>query len=237
MHWTKNVFVLVLLLLAGCAQVPKESVELSVTVGRDIEQLHQAHANTITILYKRMREDVNRFIDDVYTPYAIKEAINKDRARLNSGGVSFIKMINAGLSKSASPYAQDDAIGAMRLLVTELHTSVERQRVSLLEPLNQQETVLLKSVNRSYLAVHQANSIVTGHLASVVKVHDAQNEILNEIGIQADIRSIMSEEIANASEEIAAIANASTNEFEKLGGSKGAADKLQAIVDKLNINN
>lgn len=41
----KFIFLGVLLLFVwpGCAQVPKESVELSVTVGRDLAEVHRSH--------------------------------------------------------------------------------------------------------------------------------------------------------------------------------------------------
>ncbi|MGF1749649.1 hypothetical protein [Vibrio cionasavignyae] len=221
--------------LAGCAQVPTQSVELSATVGRDIEKMHKAHVQTITILYSRMRADVNKFVDDVYTPYAIKEAIKKDRNRLAEGKLSFIDMISVGFAEDASTKQQEKALGAMKVLVSNVTKSVERQRKLLLDNLNGQENELLKSTNRSYLAIHQANSIVTGHLASVVKVHDAQENLLNEVGIEADIDEYIATKLAKASDEIAEFTNKSKKEIDDMGGVEGAQAKLQDTINKLSI--
>jgi hypothetical protein len=48
--------ILCLLLYTGCAQVPKQSVELSATVGRDIAQVYKAHRELVVILYPPQRE-------------------------------------------------------------------------------------------------------------------------------------------------------------------------------------
>ncbi|GEA20349.1 hypothetical protein [Vibrio harveyi] len=224
-----------LVLLSGCTQVPIQSVELSATVGRDIEKMHKAHVQTISILYSRMKADVNEFIDDVYMPYAIKEAIKKDRIRQANGSVSFIDMISKGLSASANTKQQEEAIGAMEILVSQVTRSVERQRKLLLDNLNDQERTLLTSTNRSYLAIHQANSIVTGHLSSVAQVHEVQNELLSEVGIETDVGNFIATKLAKASDEIADLTNKSQKELDDIGGVEGAKKKLQSAIEKLDI--
>ncbi|MEZ8335859.1 MULTISPECIES: hypothetical protein [Vibrio] len=226
---------IVVVLLVGCVQAPTQSVELAVTVGRDIEKMHSAHTQTISILYSRMRADVNEFIDDVYMPYAIKEAIKKDRIRQASGKTSFIDMISKGLSASSSSKQQELAIGAMEVLVSQVTQSVDRQRKLLLDNLNGQERDLLASTNRSYLAIHQANSIVTGHLSSIAKVHETQNELLSEIGIETDVNNFIATKLAIASDEIAELTNKSQKELDDIGGVEGAKEKLQNAIEKLNI--
>lgn len=221
--------------LTGCAQVPTQSVELSATVGRDIEKMHQAHVQTITILYSRMKADVNEFIDNVYMPYAIKEAIKKDRVRLANGQTSFINIISNGLSTEASSEQQEQAIGAMEILVSNVTQSVDRQRKLLLDNLNGQERELLASVNRSYLVIHQANSIVTGHLASIAKVHEAQNELLSEVGVEADVGRYIATKLAKASDEIAELSKNSQKKLDEIGGVEGVREKLQGAIEKLTI--
>lgn len=221
--------------LAGCAQVPTQSVELSATVGRDIERMHNAHVQTISILYSRMRNDVNEFIDEVYMPYAIKEAIKKDRVRLANGQTSFIEIISTGLSTEANSKQQEQAVGAMEILVSKVTKSVDKQRKLLLDKLNGQERELLDSTRRSYLAIHQANSIVTGHLASIAKVHEAQNELLNEIGIESDLDGYIATKLAKASDDIAELSKKGETGLDEIGGVEGAKEKLQDVIETLNI--
>ena len=231
----RTLLLVLLGVLGGCSQVPTQSVELSATVGRDIEKMHKSHVQTISILYSRMRYDVNEFIDNVYTPYAIRESIKKDRVRLQNGHTSFIRMISNGLSTDASSEQQEQAIGAMEILVINVTKSVDRQRKQLLDNLNAQERELLASTNRSYLAIHQANSIVTGHLASIAQVHDAQNELLSEIGIESDVGGYIATKLSKASDEIAELSKKSEKELNGIGGVEGARAKLQDSIDKLNF--
>ncbi|MEK7477732.1 MAG: hypothetical protein AAB152_19100 [Candidatus Coatesbacteria bacterium] len=60
-----------ILLSAGCASTPKESVELSATIGRDLEAVHTSHRELAKLLYARMKQDVNTFVDTKYAPWQI----------------------------------------------------------------------------------------------------------------------------------------------------------------------
>ncbi|MCC4820710.1 hypothetical protein LMH81_29770, partial [Vibrio lentus] len=100
----------------------------------------------------------------------------------------------------------------------------DRQRKLLLDNLNGQERDLLASTNRSYLAIHQANSIVTGHLSSIAKVHETQNELLSEIGIETDVNNFIATKLAIASDEIAELTNKSQKELDDIGGVEGAKE-------------
>jgi hypothetical protein len=71
-----------------------------------------------------------------------------------------------------------------------------------LQPIQQQYTVLLANINTSYDQIHYANSIVTGHLASVVEVHDTQNEILEKVDLK-DYRTKVGVNASTLSSDIA----------------------------------
>ena len=48
----KSIFFLILLLFTtSCSQIPKESVELSATVGRDLSEMHSAHSELVVLYY------------------------------------------------------------------------------------------------------------------------------------------------------------------------------------------
>jgi hypothetical protein len=81
---TASIRIIGLLFIAGCAQVPKESVELSATVGRDIAELHEVHRETARLLFRQMRDDVNQFVDEVYRPYIISSQMEDQQLRANS---------------------------------------------------------------------------------------------------------------------------------------------------------
>lgn len=172
-------------LIISCAQVPKEAVELSTTVGRDIAIVHNAHREMALILYGRIKDDVNRFVDDVYAPYQISKLLLAEEGDFRTGNTDNIFAgLDAALKNPGSAQHQRDAVDMMDIFVQVVRGEVESYRELRLAPVLQQERDLLSQLDRSYQQMHHANSIVTGHLASIRKVHDAQEELLNSIGIE-----------------------------------------------------
>lgn len=187
----------------SCAQVPRESVELSVTVGRDIAEVYRAHHDLAVLLYDRIKADVNTFVDDVYAPYQIQKVLEADFAdfKANDPESVFFKL-NAAIENPNDADAQKEALEYMGDFVILVREEVEAYRAIRLEPVLQQEAELLGAIDRSYRQIHYANSIVTGHLASIVQVHDAQEELLNELGIEG-LRDQVGVKLANISKDVA----------------------------------
>ena len=107
---------------------------------------------------------------------------------------------------------------------------IEDMRKKLLDPLNQQEQTVLGSINRAYQQMHYANSIVTGHLSSVVKVHEAQADLLSEIGVERDLRKEVGESLSKASTEITLLVNKAENVKE---GVDTVEDNTQKLLDTI----
>ncbi len=225
--------------LAACAQVPRESVELSATIGRDIATTHQAHAQLATLLFARMKQDVNRFVDNTYAPYQISIAMNRQKELADSNeeednNKSLLLAINAAFETGAPEQLQSDVLKGMQLLVNKIRSDVEEVRAELLEPINEQEAQVIASINRAYQQLHYANSIVTGHLSSIVKVHDAQSDLLKEIGVEKNLRKDIGEKIANTSARITTIVDAAASINGGIDKAEIAAASLQRAVENLN---
>lgn len=175
----------IIALITSCAVVPKESVELSATVGRDVVIVYKAHKELTTLLFTRMKEDVNTFVDDVYAPYQIGKLLEMDFADANSGEFESMTGSLIDAAKNSSDLSkQKEAISNMTDFVSVVYEDVETYREILLAPIEEQELKVMSEIDRSYNQIIYANSIVTGHLASVRKVHDAQEDILNMFGVE-----------------------------------------------------
>jgi hypothetical protein len=174
-----------LALAAGCAQVPKESIQLSATVGRDVAEIERSHRALVRIHYDGLERSINRFVDEVYAPYQIGETLKKPEV----GG----KLVQA-IQDGAQPVSDDntkrvafDAIGYYFLTV---RGSVEKYRAELLQPVRDQRDRVLQQLDIAYRRVQNGNAIVTGYLASVAKITEEQNKLLAQIGLpnlQAEI--------------------------------------------------
>ena len=215
-HYKQNILlkflIILVFLLSACAQVPKESVELSTTVGRDIAEMHRSHKALAIIIYGRIKKDVNRFVDDVYTPYQIREQLRADYDDFKSGGEdSLFAIINKAVKQPDDNQAQKNTLPYMQTFLEVVRGDIESFRKELLGPVLKQEKELLSAIDRSYNQIHYANSIVTGHLASIVKVHDAQDEVLKEFGAEG-LRKEVGITLAETSRKVSEI----TNQAEKL---------------------
>jgi hypothetical protein len=227
-------------LLLGCAQVPQESVELSATVGRDLATVHQAHRALAQLLFTRMRHDVNRFVDEVYAPFQIRRVIEHQNALANSSNPddrrkALFLAITAATKPDAPAALQNGVITGMGLLMSGLRADIESMRQELLDPLDAQETQVIGSIDRSYQQIHYANSIVTGHLSSIVKVHDAQAEVLQAIGVDRDLRREVGENLAFASDKIGSLVESAQKVDTSLAMVEGSAGELRLAVDSLRL--
>lgn len=235
--------VVLILLVNGCAQVPKESVELSTTVGRDIAVAHKAHVQLATILFQKMKQDVNRFVDGVYAPYQIRAAMERQKKLAESSipaekKKSLLLAINAAFKPDASEKLQSATLKGMGSLFQKIRNDVEQMRNDLLTPINEQEKLVLGSINRSYQQMHYANSIVTGHLSSIIKVHEAQSDLLSEFGIERDLRKEVGEGLATLSNKITQLVDTAEKVDSKIEDAEKTASSLkQAITDSGKVFN
>ena len=196
-----------LIVLASCASVPKESVELSATVGRDIVVVYASHKEITKILFGRMKNDINDFVDDVYGPYQIGKLLEADFNDFNNNDPESLSFsIVDAAQNPTDANKQKRALTLMEFFVSFTHEDIEFYRKELLKPVLAQEKEVMDAIDRSYNQIIYANSIVIGHLASVRQVHDAQEEILNQFGVK-DLRTKTAKQLSDASNTILQVLN------------------------------
>jgi hypothetical protein len=233
--------VLFILVFLGCARVPIESVKLSATIGRDLAVTQKAHIQLATLLFERMKQDVNRFVDETYTPYQINNVLLRQKELSDSDDPndrkkSLLLAISAAFQPGASEELQSKVLKGMGALIIKIHKDVEKMRSDLLNPLNEQENQVLGSINRAYQQIHYANSIVTGHLSSIVKVHEVQSDLLAEFGVERDLRKEIGERIASISTKITSLVDDVEKEGEKFINVESIVNSLKNTIDELIIH-
>ncbi len=227
-------YFLIVLLFSACSQVPKQSVELSATVGRDLAKIQKSHIQLAELLFERMKNDVNRFVDNVYAPYQIAQAMkNQQKLAKEHDNRSLLLAINYAFKEDASTDLQAKVIKGMEIFIKTIHDDIEKMRKEMLKPLEKQENEVLNSINESYKAIHYANSIVTGHLASVVKVHESQNELLQELGIEKNLRTNVAQELSKASEKISSYIDKAQLAENKIDNITKTAQSIKEEIRKI----
>ena len=216
-----SVIVLYASVVVACAQVPKEAVELSVTVGRDLSELHRANRELAILYFDRMERDVDQFVAEVYRPYIIRFTMDE------------LGIVNEILEAS-DPESELDPVDIMEIYADEVLTQIEVFRNSLLRPIHAQEREVLTSIDDAYRRVQDANAVVTGHLASVRKVHDAQTEYLAAAGVP-DLRETVGTNIAALSDSLAVILQRARviEDLLEVGDTAMADSVLQTLIERV----
>jgi hypothetical protein len=158
------------LLAAGCARVPEESVELSVTVGRDLAEAHRANRELARRYFERMRADVETFVSTTYRPYIIRQTM------------SDLQLVER-IKKASADDSDLDPLDVMEVYVERTLSRVSAFRSALLAPVEIQERQVLTAIDETFQRLQNANAVVTGHLASVRRVREAQDEFLKGAGL------------------------------------------------------
>lgn len=214
----KIFLVLIFSAIAGCAGVPKESVELSATLGRDLNEIHRAHKELAVRYFKRMKGDINDFVDNIYRPYMIKSSIRD------------FKLIEK-IQNAESMDGGADALTIMEIYVNLVTNQIETFRKELLKEIIEKEAKFLADIDDAYQKLQNANAIVTGHLASIRKVHDTQAELLERAGLQ-NLRKKFIEETVNVSDRVAALVAEARKTEKNLDVEKIAKD-IQSVISSL----
>ena len=203
------------LALAACDLVPREAVELSNTVGRDLEEVHRAHRELADLHFDRIEGDVNSFIDDIYRPQFIQSFANEFE-----------------LDRKVVLIVEQDPGGLLMVLERFVVTATERveaKRRELLEPIQAQRASVIEEIDAAHRQIQSAQAVVTGHLASVRKVREVQNEILAEVGL-ADVREKVAETTSRVSGRVAEFVETGRELDAKLGS---ASERIAEIDNKI----
>lgn len=205
-----------LVLAAGCATVPKESIELSATIGRDLTAVHEANRNLAYLHFDHLLADVDRFVDEVYRPYIIQATMED------------LDLVNE-LRLSLAGDHDLDALDILTIYTEEITAQIDAFRKEMRTPLLAQRREVLLSLDAAFEQLQTANAVVTGHLKSIADVHDAQAEMLRHVGLE-DYRAKIAEGLAGLSDEVAELlerARAAEADLDDL------PEEIEAITDRL----
>lgn len=186
---------------SACSSVPEESVTLSVTVGKDLKEVHRAHRELALRYFQRSRGDVTRFIEEVYAPAFIRAAM-EDAYEYDGKSLPILDIIAAEYARLKAGENEADPVFYMSDFVESAVATIEARRIALLAPIEAREAEVIRAIDDTYGNLHSAHAIVTGHLASLRKVQQAQDELLSDIGLK-DLRRKFIDKAAELSDRAA----------------------------------
>jgi hypothetical protein len=200
MRIRNSLVILLIFIFGGCASIPKETVLLSQTIGKDLQVLHRSHQNMVEFHFRKIKTDINTFVDDVYAPFVIHFVLKKELESFKNGDVSLYGTIEI-VGQKADKSESENAINAMADFQNAARKQIERKRNELLYPILKQEESVLESINRSYEQVSYANTTITFYLKSLRKLKDTQEEALSVVGLDG-INSLITHSLVDLSDQV-----------------------------------
>ena len=166
-----------LIVLSGCATVPKETVALSVAVGEYIQQLYSGYKSVVRLSFDQMRRNGLLVIDEVWTPAYLATFVREGE-----------------LLEIAREENWADLEGWARAAIED----IEAKRREFVDEVDLRESALLDKIDEAFERTVSANAAVTAHLNSVLKVEGLQDQVLEAANLR-DLRNQIASDIADAS--------------------------------------
>jgi hypothetical protein len=204
----KSLIICWALTIAGCASVPKEVVELSYTVGHDLDAVHLSYRALIQTHFEGLRAQTITFLETRWVPAFLGDFIQ-----------------NGGLIQSAQGADPTLVLEEVQDWTEVAVEAIEKKKRALLDPINADETALIKSVDEAFANLIRANATITAHLNSLRKVQEVQDEALKALKLK-ELRDKINGGLISASER----AQKAIADLKKVEGGIEAAEKKKNLL-------
>lgn len=177
------------LLVGGCASIPKESPELSQEVGRRVAAMQEAHLRLVDKYFELKQAEINKIFEEEWIPaYAESFFAQPD--------------VSNYWEKLVTGDDPEERLQFLTRLGPRMLEEIRQRRAEYMAPLNKLETQVKDSLRREYRQILSANNTLTSFLANSSKVAQNRERYLELFGIeQTDIESYV-EQADKRSEEI-----------------------------------
>ena len=248
-----------LLFAVGCVSAPRATVELAEIADQQIAEMHASHEKFVRLYYDKLRDDVDHFMEQRWIPQFLSnvvegkgEAGKRFRADLDQAyklvtldwetviqteGIKDeeIKETVQGAIKKLT--TQENAVLGMVLLnfSKAAQEEINKQRKSLMKPINQQEAYVLDQLRMGYADLLRSSAAMKGYLASVVKLVEQREAIYQKLvvletqGKVVDIATRLGDDAVRAL-NVTKDANKGFTKF--LADMENAMDELKKITDR-----
>ena len=177
----KSFFIAIILLIFGCASIPKEVVELSYSIGEDLNSIHVSYRMLIQEHFENLRSQRIDFLKNRLIPVFLEKFIDKGELVTTVQGSDPVEVLE----------------GVQDWVEVAIETIEEKKR-ELIDPIDGSEKQLLELVDEEFSRIIRANAAITAHLNSIRKVQSVQDEALRALKIK-ELRDTINEELIAAS--------------------------------------
>lgn len=161
---------LCLMLLTGCASVPKASVELSEELTGMIIKSKQSHLNLLDGYTSIRKAEVDKFMNEKYIPSFTANFVRE------SGVLGYIQAAQTDKEKGAEILEFSEAAFPI----------INEKRRVYMEAVNQMDLLLRREIEAHYQEMLNVNQALTAHLASAAEVVQTRQQLQQQLGVDTE---------------------------------------------------
>ncbi|MBW3514602.1 hypothetical protein KO537_07690 [Shewanella sp. NKUCC01_JLK] len=170
------------------------------------------HVKFAQLYYGKLRDDVNRFIDEKWTPTFLSKAVNNrafrsdlDDAYLTSSiSVDDVsvqwrgrelqepqkRIVLEGVKQAVA--AETSKLGQILIEWSqEAQSQISKKRKSLLDPLNEQERFVLAQINSAFADLQRSQATIKAYLSSAVELKEKQDQVMSKLVALEKVEKVM----------------------------------------------
>jgi len=185
--------------IAGCATVPKEVVELSYNLGNDLQGVRESYKTLVHEQFENFRVERLNYFENEWKPRLVKDWVDRGRlVDVASGKAVWSRRDKTFVSPGTD--GADDLLGSVNSWASAAVKKLDKKKQELLDPINQGEADMMASVDQVFDQLTRENSTITAHLNSLRKVQEVQDEIAADLKMK-DARTRLSSLLDKASQD------------------------------------
>lgn len=169
--YIRTTILLLTTILLGCASIPREAPELSLTLGQRITAIRDANVTLLHRYFDLKRSEVDRFIQELWVPRFAKNVFtNPDVER------EWLVIV-----------ASDDTQRRLEFILnaaSALQGEINRKRNDLIRPLDEFERHIKQTLEDEYDEALSINNTITSFLTSASEVATNRNRYLEMLGVK-----------------------------------------------------
>lgn len=206
-----------LIVISGCTTIPTEAPSLSSELGKRISALESANVTLLNRYFDQKRLEVDRFIQDVWLPEFANEFFQKPF------------MVNAW----DTIVSEDDKQQRLMFLMKtgpKLQEVVNQKRIELIQPLDELERHITRSIKAEYEQARAINNSITSFLLSASELAENRDRYLEMIGVTDDKLSTIIDKTDSA---VSSLLEDGNKANEKINSAGKFVNKIKDIKESI----
>jgi hypothetical protein len=160
----------IILLIIGCATIPKQAPTLSEELGIKINQIEESHLNLLKNFFEQKRALVDDFITNKWIPVFANEFFNNQK-------------IEIVWNEIVSNNNKEERMNFILMFGPKLQNEINKKRLELIGPLDDLEKDLEVKIRSEYDIAKSINNTLTSFLYSASKVDENRERYMKMFGI------------------------------------------------------